>query len=693
MNRIAFCRKAVPKLAVFILLSTSICLQAAPVTQLKVLSFNIWVQGGLSLSNCIEVIRTTGADIVGLQECNQTTAQAIATNLGFYVLPAADCPIVSRYPILSSPINTTRGVGATIQLSPGQRVHLFNCHLVPFPYGPYDLKNGQSVAYVTNQENLVRMPALNQLLNVMRPFLDSFEPCFLVGDFNAPSHFDYASLPWPTSVTPANAGMGDSYRELHSTNRTFPAPFAYNEPGITWTPKTSQEPDGVFDRIDFVHYSLGDGVTPTNSIELDERNSINPWPSDHRAVLTTFTLVPPTPFAKASLPSPANQATNVSQNPTLLWLTGSNATNHAVYFGIGSPSALLANTTNTFVPFSNLLTATTYHWRVDEFTPTGTVTGDVWSFTTRTVNSTVYEWNFANGNLAPALGNGVLAYADGATTSNLTVFGITDGITIPHIAGKPAKYLRAPAFTGIGNGYAAMFTDSPPNGGGAYINQYTMIFDVLLPNPIGWFPFFNTNPGNASGNDADFYVAPDGSVGIAAIGYSATSLIAANTWYRIAFSADLAAGTVTYYRNGSSIFTGNADLDGRHSIYSNADAGADLRLFNEGDTSGVYTHIVYLSSFLFTDRTMPALEIAALGGPKARGILVPAPAINLSINLQPTNVLLSWSGGEGPFQVQRTFALTNNTVWQNVGSPTSNTNATIIRDSTNTYFRVRGQWP
>jgi hypothetical protein len=691
MNRIAFCRKAALQMAALVLCSTSISLQAAPVTQLKVLSFNIWVQGGLSLSNCIEVIRTTGADIVGLQECNQTTAQTIATALGFYVLPSGDCPIVSRYPILASPINTTRGVGATIQLSPGQRVHLFNCHLVPYPYGPYDLKNGQSVSYVINQENSVRMPALNQLLNVMQPFLDSFEPCFLVGDFNAPSHLDYTNLPWPTSVVPANAGLGDSYRELHSTNRLFPAPFTYNEPGITWTPKTSQEPEGVYDRIDFVHYSLGDGVTPTNSIELDERNSINPWPSDHRAVLTAFTLVPPTPLAKASLPSPANLATNVTLNPTLLWLSGRDATNHAVYFGIGGPATLIANTTNTAVPRTNLLPATTYYWRVDEFTPTGAVTGDVWSFTTRTINAATYEWNFANSNLAPALGNGVLAYADGATTSNLTVFGTTDGTTIPHIAGKPAKYLRAPAFTGIGNGYTATFTDSTPNGGGGYINQYTMIFDVLLPSPINWFPFFNTNPANPGGNDADFYVAPDGSIGIAAIGYSAISLIAPNTWYRIAFVADLAAGTVTYYRNGTPVYTGNAGIDGRHAIYSNADAGADLLLFNEGDTSGVYTHVVYLSSFLFTDRTMSASEIAALGGPKARGILVPAPAINLSIDLQPANVLLHWSGGEGPFQVQRAFALTNNAAWQNLGAPTSNTNATIARDNNGGFFRVIGQ--
>lgn len=667
-------------------------LGAAPVTQLKVLSFNIWVQGGLSLSNCIEVIRTTGADVVGLQECNQATAQAIATNLGFYVLPAADCPIVSRYPITASPINTTRGVGATIQLSPGQRAHLFNCHLVPFPYGPYDLHNGQSVAYVTNQENSVRMPALNQLLNSISPFLPSFEPCFLVGDFNAPSHLDYANVPWPPSVACIGAGLGDSYRTLHSTNRTFPAPFAYNEPGITWTPKTNQEPDGVFDRIDFVYYSLGDGLAPTNSIELDERNSVNPWPSDHRAVLTTFLIALPAQVSKASLPTPLNLATNVSQNPLLIWLPGSNATSHAVYFGTtNNLGSLLTNTVANSVALTNLSANTTYYWRVNEATPGGTVVGDVWSFTTKAISSAVYEWDFANSNLAAALGNGGLAYADGATTSNLTVFGTTDGTTIPHIGGKPSKYLRAPAFNGITNGYAVTLTDSPPNGGGGYLNQYTMIFDVLLPSPINWFPFFNTSPSNATGNDADFYVAPDGSIGIAAIGYSAIGLIAANTWYRVAFAADLAAGTVTYYLNGAPVCTGNAGIDGRHSVYSNAEPGPHLRLFNEGDSSGIYTHVVYLSSFLFTDRTMSGAEIAALGGPKARGILVTAPPINLHVGLDATNVYLNWSGGQGPFQVQQALSLTNGAVWQNMGASTSDTNSIFARDGQGGFFRVVGQ--
>jgi hypothetical protein len=323
---------------------------------------------------------------------------------------------------------------------------------------------------------------------------------------------------------------------------------------------------------------------------------------------------------------------------------------------------------------------------VDETSPTGTITGDVWSFTTKPVNIAVYEWNLAQGDLSPALGHGVLAYADGATTSNLTTFGTTDGITIPHMAGKPAKFLRTPAFTAAGNGYHVTFTDSAPNGGGAYINQFTMIFDVLLPGTVNWFPFFNTNPGNA--NDADFYVNSNGALGIGAIGYSAPGLIAANTWYRVAFAADLAAGTVAYYLNGNPVFAGSAPLDGRHSLYSNLDPGPDLLLFNEGDTSGVFTHEICLSSFFFTDRTMSASEILALG--HSRGILVSAPPIETSIGLQAANLLLSWSGGESPYQVQKTGPLTN-IAWQNIGAPTNSTNAIVARDGEAGFFRIIGQ--
>jgi hypothetical protein len=235
-----------------------------------------------------------------------------------------------------------------------------------------------------------------------------------------------------------------------------------------------------------------------------------------------------------------------------------------------------------------------------------------------------YQWDFG-GDLSATIGTGSLTYADG-TTGGLTAFGITNGTTVPHINGQPAAFMHFPAFPLLAQGYNATFAATGPNGGGAYVNKYTMIFDVLSPGPLNWTSFFNTDPANSSGNDGDFYLAYDGSLGIDALGYSGVNVVVPDTWYRIAFAADLGAGTVTYYVNGVQVKqrTGSSLLEGRFALYSNADAGHDLRLFNEGDTSGVYTHELYLNSFFFTDRTLSASEISALGGPNANGI-VPEP--------------------------------------------------------------------
>jgi hypothetical protein len=123
-------------------------------------------------------------------------------------------------------------------------------------------------------------------------------------------------------------------------------------------------------------------------------------------------------------------------------------------------------------------------------------------------------------------------------------------------------------------------------------------------------------------------------------------VITSNTWHRIVFAADLAAGTVTYYVNGNAVFTGSAALDGRHSLYSSLDAGPDLLLFNEGDSTGTYTHALYLSSVAFTDRTMSASEIQALGGPKDLGIFVQTLS-RVSILRNGGELQFNWRGGPG----------------------------------------------
>jgi len=86
---------------------------------------------------------------------------------------------------------------------------------------------------------------------------------------------------------------------------------------------------------------------------------------------------------------------------------------------------------------------------------------------------------------------------------------------------------------------------------------------------------------------------------------------------------------MSYYVNGTQVATGSqggSGVDGRWSLNSNLDPGADLLLFNEGDTSGNYTHELYVNSVAFVDTAMTSGDLAALGGPKAIGILVPEPA-------------------------------------------------------------------
>jgi len=659
---------------------------AQPITNLSVMSFNVLVSGQRGLTNIAEAIRRAGADVVGLQEIAGTPGAItqLATNLGFYRLPGVS--VISRYPILGAAVPGTAEVqnGVTIEVSPGQRVHLFNCHLAPYPYGPYYLRDGQSSNSVINVEASTRLPQITNLLAVMKPYLSTDEPCFLTGDFNAPSHVDYANFPWPVSTAVHAAGLIDSYRLLHPANRTFPPAFAFDEPGVTWTPDGAAA-DNTFDRIDFIYFSPSDGVTPLTSAELDARNNLSPWPSDHRAVVSTFRLMPPTPEAKATRPFPLINATRVATNAQLSWLGGSNAMAHIIRFGPASPGSLVATqAAESFNP-GPLAPNTPYFWRVDEMTSSGTVTGQVWTFTTLDPNAnTVYEWTFDHQNLNAALGPGQMSYAD-ATTPGLTGFGTTDGATMPHIGGQPASYMSVPAFSSTTNGYLLAFNESGPNGGGGYINRYTLILDVLIPVSIDWTALFNTNPQNE--NDADWYVDATGRLGIGDLGYSSTGLITANTWQRVAFAADLGAGVVAFYVNGTQVRqrSGGSLLDGRFSLYSNLDAGSDLLLFNEGDASGTFTHTLYVNSIAFTDRTMSAAELSALGGPRAEGIFVR----QLRASRIGPEILLSWNGAASVrLQRANTIAPAD---WREVpGSQGASTFTDVIANST-AFYRLMQQ--
>jgi len=269
---------------------------AAAKTKLRIMTFNIWRSGGLSLDRCIDAMKASNADVIGLQECSPDARKAIAKALkGFDVYGDHNGhAIFSRFPIddeLGTTDNQWGGLGATLRVSKKQRVHVFDAHLHWTEYGPYYLREGKTDKYIEGREREIRMPGLEELLDeLIDPALKKGEPVYLVGDFNAPSHLDYTSLRWPTSIACEERGFKDSYRAVHPPKRKYDRTFRFDfdEPGITWTPLTAEEPHGAFDRIDLVLYA---GPTKAiSSMELDGRNCIADWPSDHRAVLSEFEI-------------------------------------------------------------------------------------------------------------------------------------------------------------------------------------------------------------------------------------------------------------------------------------------------------------------------------------------------------------------------------------------------------------------
>lgn len=276
--------------------------QAETPLELNVMTFNVWygatqTQG---LDEVVAAISAADADVVGMQE-PYARLRRVATALGFYASPRLH--VISRYPILEP--EGSDGYWGYLLLGPGQVVAIANTHLPCCPYTPYRVVNrSMSRTEALLQEQNTRIGQLAKQLEQLQPLLDAGIPTFFTGDFNSPSHRDWTrpavearDLPypirWPVSVAMEDAGFVDSYRAVH------PDPVA--DPGFTWTPGypapyvTSAE---VFDRIDFV-WAAGEAVPMSSDVVgEDPANAdlvIEPWPSDHRGVVSTFEVTPVSP--------------------------------------------------------------------------------------------------------------------------------------------------------------------------------------------------------------------------------------------------------------------------------------------------------------------------------------------------------------------------------------------------------------
>jgi endonuclease/exonuclease/phosphatase family metal-dependent hydrolase len=286
-----------------------------PIT-LRVMTFNVWYGGEqVSLAKVGEAIRAAEADIVGVQEADENL-DAIAAAAGMtFVDPRRR--LISRWPIFDSgtgerterdraPYSVTaldrNAIHAWVMVQPGKVVAVANVHLSNEPSGIGLAREGRPLEEVLAAEQASRVVEV-QPLAALGQLAAAGTPVFLTGDFNTPSHRDWTeavrrarpeipyAVDWPAMRLLEDAGLRDSFREAY--------PDAVSRPGFTWTPGTPHPvmPRGEGrDRIDYV---LTAGRTETiSSLIVGEQGgpdvdiAVSPWPSDHRALVSTFEVVP-----------------------------------------------------------------------------------------------------------------------------------------------------------------------------------------------------------------------------------------------------------------------------------------------------------------------------------------------------------------------------------------------------------------
>ena len=274
----------------------------------RVMSYNACRGGtyqGQPLSQSSKMIELAKADIVGLQEIG-ANVEELAKLLGWN----HSGPFLTHYEIVEHVTGMGKRPwdGIKVKLPSGQHAYVFNAHLPNPPNQAYQLmglKGGyRSYPKIDTEEEAIagakktRGKYIARLLKLIKSFAVTEAPIFVVGDFNEPSHLDWTEaaaksgrhpikVAYPTSSAMATAGFGDAYRTIYRDEM--------KNPGLTWSPKyTVDDPKTHHDRIDFVYFKgKGFKVSEVKIVGENQENAdivITPYPSDHRAVVATFTL-------------------------------------------------------------------------------------------------------------------------------------------------------------------------------------------------------------------------------------------------------------------------------------------------------------------------------------------------------------------------------------------------------------------
>jgi hypothetical protein len=162
---------------------------------------------------------------------------------------------------------------------------------------------------------------------------------------------------------------------------------------------------------------------------------------------------------------------------------------------------------------------------------------------------------------------------------------------------------------GVGS-YYHCYHDIEANGAlpnPAWVNQFTIVMDIRLPDANLWQSLYQTNYSNS--NDGDCFINGSANMGVSTTGYGDYQFNS-NEWYRVAINADLGIA-YDYYMDGQLLHLGGSQsFEGRFSLYP-ATGANDVLFFADDD--GEDTSIDVAGIWLF-DRSLNAEELASMGG-------------------------------------------------------------------------------
>lgn len=320
-------------------------------TDLKVLQMNIW-QEGTSVKGGFDAIANEVArldpDLVLFSEIRNYNGkqfipriiEALKERGKVYYGESStlDVGILSKYKISEQRpnylLNDNSGsvLKATIEIA-GRKVIVYSAHLDYTHYACF-LPRGYSGttwkkldAPVSNAAEVEKANNESRRDEAIRGVIEDARKekgniILLGGDFNEPSHLDWQKntkdhwdhnglvVNWDCSVLLTAAGFKDAFRTFYPNPVTHPGfSFPSNNEGVevtklAWAPEADER-----DRIDFIYFmphkklKLKDVsvVGPSKSIVRSERVEENSkdkfilpldiWPTDHKAMLATFSLL------------------------------------------------------------------------------------------------------------------------------------------------------------------------------------------------------------------------------------------------------------------------------------------------------------------------------------------------------------------------------------------------------------------